>query len=81
MPNITVSVNGVQKLLSNLKTRQGSRSRQHQTSGSKRIKFTNFSHNNTTFSEIIGLRNSPKSMDICKCNTAVQERKQRRPSK
>ncbi|KAH3806119.1 hypothetical protein DPMN_134434 [Dreissena polymorpha] len=43
--------------------------------------FTNFSNNNTPFSEILGPRNSPESMDICKCKTAVQEREQRIPSK
>ncbi|KAH3891581.1 hypothetical protein DPMN_015685 [Dreissena polymorpha] len=81
MPKITVSVNGVQKLLSNLKPDKAAGPDNIKPLVLKRIKFTNSSNNNTPFSEILGLRNSPESMDICKYNTAVQEREQRRPSK
>ncbi|KAH3689847.1 hypothetical protein DPMN_194619 [Dreissena polymorpha] len=80
MPKITVSVNGVQKLLSNLKQDMAAGPDKIKLLVLKELSSENFSNKNTPFSEIPGHRNSPESMDICKCNTAVQERQQRRPS-
>ncbi|KAH3747417.1 hypothetical protein DPMN_181843 [Dreissena polymorpha] len=81
MPKITVSVNGVQKLLSNLKPDKAAGPDNINPLVLKELSKQISPIINTSFSEIIGLRNSTKSMDICKCNTTVQERKQRRPSK